>query len=262
LASAVGATKLRAATPEEIVELLGARPGSLGALGVQNAPVFADLELRGRARMTTGANRDGFHLRGVSVARDIPNAKFIDLREAREGEGSPLGGGPLQSAKAIELGHVFKLGNKYSKAMGAAVLDANGKSQILEMGCYGIGVSRIVAAVADACRDERGMLWPREVAPFAVHLVLLEREEAVVEAAESLYRELQNAGFDVLFDDRKESPGVKFADADLIGAPVRLMAGKTTKASGDFEIRTRASRDAEAVAASEVVEKVRAMLGA
>lgn len=262
LASATGAAKLRAATADEIVALLGARPGSLGAVNVQSAPIFADLELRGRERMTTGANRDGFHLRGASLERDIPNAGFVDLREAREGEGSPLGGGALQSARAIELGHVFKLGNKYSKAMNATVLDANGKSQILEMGCYGIGVSRIVAAVADACRDERGLIWPKEVAPFEVHLVLLEREEAVVEAAESLYRELQAAGFDVLFDDRKESPGVKFADADLIGAPVRVMAGKTTKASGDFEIRTRASRDAEVVAASEVVEKVRAMLGA
>ncbi len=261
LAGAAGATKLRAATPEEIVELLGARPGSLGAVGVQNAPVFADLELRERERMTTGANRDGFHLRGVSVARDLADAQFVDLREAREGESSPLGGGPLQSAKAIELGHVFKLGNKYSKAMNATVLDANGKSQIMEMGCYGIGVSRIIAAVADACRDERGLIWPREVAPFAVHLVLLEREEAVVEAAESLYRELQASGFDVLFDDRKESPGVKFADADLIGAPVRVMAGKTTKASGEFEIRARASRDAEVVAASDVVAKVQAMLG-
>ncbi len=262
LASATGATKLRAATPDEIVDLLGARPGSLGAVGVRNAPMLADLELRNRTRMTTGANRDGFHVRGVSVERDISGAQFVDLREAREGEGSPNGGGALQSARAIELGHVFKLGNKYSKAMNATVLDSNGKSQILEMGCYGIGVSRIVAAVADACRDERGLLWPKEVAPFAVHLVLLEREEAVVEAAQSLYRELQDAGFDVLFDDRKESPGVKFADADLIGSPVRVMAGKTTKASGEFEIRTRASRDAEVVGAGDVVARVRAMLGA
>jgi len=261
LAGAVGAAKVRAATPEEIVPLMGAKPGSLGAVNVRGVPIFADLELKGRACMTTGANRDGFHLRGVSVGRDIPGAAFVDLREAREGEESLLGGGVLESARAIELGHVFKLGNKYSKAMGATILDANGKSQIIEMGCYGIGVSRIVAAVADASRDERGPIWPRQVAPFEVHLVLLEKEAAVIEAAESLYSELVKAGFDVLFDDRKESPGIKFADADLIGAPVRIMAGKTTKATGEFEIRTRASKEAEVVAASAVVEKVWPMLG-
>lgn len=260
LSSAVGASKLRPATADEIVELLGARPGSLGAVGVKDVPIIADSELQGRTRMTTGANKDGFHLRGVSVARDIPNAKFADLREAREGELSPNGGGALQSAKAIELGHVFKLGNKYSKAMNATVLDSNGKSQILEMGCYGIGVSRIIAAVVDASRDERGPVWPAEVAPFSVHLLLLEKEDAVVELAESLYLELQSAGFDVLFDDRKDSPGTKFADADLIGSPVRIMAGKTTKVSGEFEIRTRSSRDAEVVGAGDVVAKVRAML--
>ena len=260
LAGAVGAAKLRAATSDEIVELLGARPGSLGAVGVKDVPIVADSELQNRAKMTTGANKDGFHVRGVSVERDIPGAKFADLREAREGESSPNGGGALQSAKAIELGHVFKLGNKYSKAMNATVLDSNGKSQIVEMGCYGIGVSRIMASVVDASRDDRGPIWPKEVAPFAVHLLLLEKEEAVVELAEDLYRELQKAGFDVLFDDRKDSPGTKFADADLIGAPVRIMVGKTTKTSGDFEIRTRASKDAEVVSASDVVEKVRAML--
>ena len=260
LGSATGAARLRPATADEIVALLGARPGSLGALGVKEVPIIADEELRGRARMTTGANKDGFHLRGVDVSRDIPGARFADLREAREGELSPNGGGALQSAKAIELGHVFKLGNKYSKAMNATVLDGNGKSQIMEMGCYGIGVSRIMAAVVDASRDERGPLWPAQIAPFQVHLILLEKEDAVIEATESLYKELLEAGFDVLIDDRKESPGTKFADADLMGVPIRIMAGKTTKANGDFEIRTRASRDAEAIAPGEVVAKVRAML--
>ncbi len=260
LASALGASKLRPATADEIVALLGARPGSLGAIGVKDVPILADSELQSRVKMTTGANRDGFHVRGVSVARDIPQAKFADLREAREGEMSPNGGGVLGSAKAIELGHVFKLGNKYSKAMNATVLDSGGKSQVLEMGCYGIGVSRIMAAVVDASRDDRGPVWPQEVAPYSVHLLLLEKEEAVVDAANSLYRELSEAGFDVLFDDRKESPGTKFADADLIGAPVRIMAGRVTKESGAFEIRTRASKEAQSVDAGDVVAKVRAML--
>ena len=260
LASAAGAARLRPATAEEIVALLGAHPGSLGAVGVKEVPIFADLELQGRAKMTTGANKDGFHLRGVSVARDIPAAQFADLREALAGEESPNGGGPLQSAKAIELGHVFKLGNKYSKAMNATVLDGNGKSQIVEMGCYGIGVSRIMASVVDASRDERGPLWPRGIAPFEVHLLLLEKDDAVIEATETLYKELVTAGLDVLFDDRKDSPGAKFADADLFGIPVRVMAGRATKANGDFEIRTRESRDAEPVAPTDVVAKVRSML--
>ena len=260
LSAALGAARIRPATPDEIHALLGAHPGSLGAVGVNDVPILADEALRGRTRMTTGANRDGFHLRGVAMQRDVPAAQFFDLREAREGEMSPLGGGALSSAKAIELGHVFKLGNKYSKAMGAQILDSNGKAQIMEMGCYGIGVSRIVAAIADACRDDRGPIWPREVAPFAVHLLLLEKEEAVVEAAETLYRDLRAAGFDVLFDDRKESPGIKFADADLIGAPVRITAGRVTKENGAFELRTRANKEADSIPANEVVGRVREML--
>jgi len=260
LKAALEMTSARAATPGEVFQVMGAHPGSLGAVGFDKARILADSELEGRTHMTTGANRDGFHWRGVSVERDVPAARFVDLREARAGEDSPLGGGALESARAIELGHVFKLGNKYSKAMGATILDAQGKSQIIEMGCYGIGVSRIVAAVADALRDDRGPLWPPEIAPFEVHLVLLEKDEAVIEATESLYAHLVEAGFDVLFDDRRESPGIKFADADLIGAPVRVTAGKTTKATGEFELRTRSSKDAVSIAPGDMVERVREML--
>ncbi|HEX8464460.1 MAG TPA: YbaK/EbsC family protein, partial [Abditibacterium sp.] len=261
VAGVLGASSLRAATSDEIFALLGAHPGSLGAVGLEKARVLVDAALEGRARMTTGANRDGFHLRGVDVARDIKIEQFADLREAREGEGSPRGGGALQSAKCIEIGHVFKLGNKYSKAMNAAFLDANGKSQILEMGCYGIGVSRIMAAVAEASRDERGPIWPASIAPFQVHLLFLEKDEALREIAENLYLELQKSGLDVLFDDRKESPGAKFADADLFGIPARIMVGRTTKENGNFELRTRASKDVEIVAPGEVLERVRALLG-
>ena len=260
-ASALGASNLRAATSDEIFNLLGAHPGSLGAVGVSSTKTFVDEALRNRKRMTTGANRDGFHVRGVDVSRDIPNATFVDIREAREGESSPLGGGPLQSAKCIEIGHVFKLGNKYSKVMGADFLDRNGKSQIFEMGCYGIGVSRILAAVVEGSHDERGPIWPRELAPFAVHLLLLEKDEAVVSLAENLYSELQNAGIEVLFDDRQERPGSKFADADLFGIPVRVMAGRTAKESGEFEIRTRAQSEVERVGAAQVLGRVRELLG-
>ncbi len=261
LAAATGATYLRAATADEIVELLGALPGSLGAVNLEKTWILADETLRGRARMTTGANEDGFHLRGVNIERDINVSSFADLREARAGEMSPLSGGPLESEKCIELGHVFKLGSKYSKAMGATYLDANGKKQTPEMGCYGIGVSRIMAAVVEAHHDDRGPIWPAQLAPYDVHLLLLERDDEVVAIAENLYAELQSAGLEVLYDDRAERPGSKFADADLFGVPIRVMAGRTTKESGALEVRTRANKDAETVAQSDVVAKVREMLG-
>ncbi len=260
LASATGASELRAATSEEIFELLGAHPGSLGAVGLEKTWVIVDEALRGRTRMTTGANEDGFHLRGVDIERDIAVTKWADLREARAGELSPRGGGPLESAKCIELGHVFKLGSKYSRAMNATYLDQNGKKQVPEMGCYGIGVSRIMAAVVEAHHDDRGPIWPAELAPFDAHLLLLERDEAVVKVAEELYAELQRAGLRVIYDDRTERPGSKFADADLFGVPVRIMAGRTTKESGELEVRTRQNKDAETVAQSEVVARVKAML--
>ncbi len=255
-ASVLGATALRAATGDEIFALLGAHPGSLGAFKVQNARIFADKNLENRARMTTGANKDGFHLRGVDVARDIEIEAFGDLREAREGEASPSGGGALQSAKCIEIGHVFKLGNKYSKAMKAEFLDGNGKAQILEMGCYGIGVSRIIAAVAEASRDERGPIWPPEIAPYAVHLLLLDKDDVTKGIAESLYTDLQNAGVETLYDDRNERPGAKFADADLFGIPTQIVVGKVARESGEVEIRARADKSSENLAVGDVVAAV------
>ena len=262
LSGVLATSQLRAATSDEIFALLGAHAGSLGAVGVADVQIIADEALRGRTKMTTGANDDGFHLRGVNIERDITVTTWADVREARAGEMSTQGGGALESAKCIELGHVFKLGNKYSKAMGAEFSDANQKKQICEMGCYGIGVSRIMATVVETHHDERGPIWPAAIAPFDVHLLLLERDEAVVQSAEKLYAELRSAGLDVLFDDRSERPGSKFADADLFGIPVRVMAGRATKESGDFEVRTRASKGAETVGASEVVgSRVRAMLG-
>ena len=261
LQNVLGAGELRAATADEIFELLGAHPGSLGAVGVENAPILADEALRGTTHMTTGANEDGFHLRGVHIERDIDVSKWADVREARAGEESPNGGGPLESAKCIELGHVFKLGNKYSKAMGATFLDKDQKKQTPEMGCYGIGVSRIIAAVVEAHHDERGPIWPPSLAPFDVHLLLLERDETVTQIADKLYDELRAAGLEVLYDDRTERPGSKFADADLFGIPARVMAGRTTKESGALEVRTRQNKDAQTVAPGEVVALVKELLG-
>ena len=237
LSGALGASTLRPATDDEIFELLGAHAGSLGAVGITKVPVVADEVLRDRSRMTTGANKDGFHLRGVDVARDLEVANWADIRNAKAGEQSPHGGGPLQESACIELGHVFKLGNKYSKAMNATFLDENGKTQICEMGCYGIGVSRIVAAVAEAYSNDRGVLWPQALAPFEVHLLLLDKDEELKAIAEKLYAELKAAGVDVLFDDRNERPGPKFADSDLFGIPTKIMVGKTTRESGEVEIK-------------------------
>lgn len=256
LTNALGAGKLRAATAEEIFDLLGAHPGSLGAVKLEKQTIIADENLRGRGRMTTGANKDGFHLRGVDVERDISVSQWADLREAKAGETSPKGGGPLQEARCIELGHVFKLGNKYSKAMDAGFLDENGKRRICEMGCYGIGVSRIVAAIAEAHRDDNGIVWPKAVAPFDVHLLLLEKDEATRAIAETLYADLKVANVDVLFDDRNERPGAKFADADLLGIPVQIVAGKTTKESGQVELRTRDKSLNETVTVDSILARL------
>lgn len=258
LAATLGAAAVRAAREEEIVSLLGAHPGSLGGVGVQNQTIVADESLRGRKRMTTGANQDGMHLRGVDVERDITVSRWADLREANEGELSPLGGGPLQVARCIEMGHVFKLGNKYTKAMNATILDESGSASIIEMGCYGIGCSRIMAALAEVSRDEKGIIWPAAVAPFDVHLLLLdERDEVLTAVTEKLYDELRALGFDVLFDDRPERPGAKFAEADLFGIPLHLVVGKTTKASGKVEVRRRGDKTMELVELDGVVEHVR-----
>jgi prolyl-tRNA synthetase len=253
LAGATGAGEVRAARENEIFDLLGAKPGSLGAVKVQNVRILADEALRGRERMTTGANNDGFHLRGVDIERDIEVTQWVDLRTAQAGEASPLGGGELKVSKCIELGHVFKLGNKYTKAMNAKFLDENGKEQIIEMGCYGIGVSRVVATIAENASDERGIVWPREIAPFQAHLLLLDKDAELVELAEKLYAELKAAGVDVLFDDRNERPGSKFADADLFGIPVQIVVGKTTRETGQVEVKQRADKSSQTVAVADVL---------
>ena len=254
LSGALGASTLRAANDEEIFKLLGARAGSLGAVGQQSTPVVADEALRNRSRMTTGANKDGFHLRGVDVNRDLEISNWADIREAKAGERSPHGGGVLQESPCIELGHVFKLGNKYSKAMNATFLDENGKAQICEMGCYGVGVSRIMAAIAEAHGSERGVLWPTSVAPFQVHLLLLDKEEELKNLAEKLYADLRAANVEVLFDDRNERPGSKFADSDLFGIPNKILIGKTTKETGEVEIKM--GEESVPVAPDDVVENI------
>ena len=210
-----------------IVEKIGAHPGSLGPVGLENIPIYADLELQGRTGLACGANEDGYHFIHVNMARELPNVSYHDLRMLNEGEKCPICGGTIKTARGIEVGQVFKLGTKYSEALGATVLDENGKSVVLQMGCYGIGVSRTIAAAVEQHYDDKGLVWPKAMAPYHASLVVVNvNNEEQMAAGEELYKRLQDAGFDILMDDRKERAGVKFNDADLIGLPVRITVGK------------------------------------
>jgi prolyl-tRNA synthetase len=226
LADLTRARQLRAASDAEIRSALGAGPGSLGAVGVRDIRVIADLALGGRRDMTTGANEDGFHLRGVDVARDLSVDDWLELREARAGEACPLCAAPLGVAKTIEVGHIFKLGTRYSEALGAAVLDEHGRSAPIVMGSYGIGVGRVAASIVERWHDEAGITWPVSVAPYEVVVSAVNPKELeVAEAAERVYEGLRERGVEVLLDDRDERPGVKFKDADLVGIPYRIVVG-------------------------------------
>jgi prolyl-tRNA synthetase len=236
----VEAETMRPAEIGEIKNLLGALPGSLGAVGRGDLFVIADEALRGRRDMVTGANEDGFHLRGIDVERDIEVKAWLDLREVKSGEGCPMCEKPISVHKTIEVGHIFKLGTKYSEAMGAIVQDEKGKSVKLVMGSYGIGLERNMAAVVEANHDENGICWPVNVAPYEVVVTVVKPKEVDChEAGERLYEKLHEAGIDVIIDDRKERPGVKFKDADLIGFPYRVTVGPKGIADGIFEFVRR-----------------------
>jgi prolyl-tRNA synthetase len=241
MAGFLGTTQLRPAEAEEIHRVLGAHPGSLGAVGVKDIPVYADSFLEGGYDLTTGANENGFHLRNVCVERDINVKSFVDLRTVQEGEPCPVTGKPLKIQTAIEVGHVFKLGTKYSEAMNAMFLDESGKSNPCVMGCYGIGVTRTLQAVIEQCHDEQGIAWPVSVAPYAVCITPLgnKPDSPVMKTAESIYHQLTEAGVDVILDDRDERPGVKFKDSELIGFPIRIGIGDRSLAEGEVEIKPR-----------------------
>lgn len=238
-----GAIEARPATPEEIVALLGAKPGSLGA--VVNVPatvkVLADERLRGANDMTTGANEDGFHFRSVSMERDIKVTSWFDLRTVKVGEPCPKCAKALKIRRAIEVGHVFKLGTKYSVPLNATFLDEAGQRAPLVMGCYGIGVTRTLQAVIEQCFDKDGIVWPVSVAPYQVCLTPLTvaPESEAMKLAEKLYTELTAAGLEVILDDRDERPGVKFKDSELVGFPIRVGLGEKSLAKGEVEIKPR-----------------------
>jgi prolyl-tRNA synthetase len=245
LIDAAAATAVRPATPEEIKEALGASPGSLGAVGVEGLTVWADEALRGRRSMTTGANRDGVHLSGVDVARDIPATGWADFREISAGEPCADCGEPLQVVRTVEVGHIFKLGYKYTEALDITVLGPDGGRIRPIMGSYGIGVERAIAAVVEAHHDEKGIVWPDEVAPYAAHLVAIgaNRDEAVRAAADGLHELAATSARDILYDDRDESPGVKFTDAELLGMPWILTVSPRSLAAGGIEVTRRETGD-------------------
>ena len=241
LARALGTPTFRAASADEIFAALGAHPGSLGAVGVTRFTVIADEALRGVFGMTTGANADGFHYRNVAIERDIPVKTWADLRSVKPGEACPVCGQPLKIQRAIEVGHVFMLGTKYSQALGALYLDEAGAQKPAVMGCYGIGVTRTMQAVIEQNFDKDGIIWPIAVAPYTVCLTPLSvaPQSPVMQLAEKLYAELTAQGVDVLLDDRDERPGVKFKDSELIGIPIRIGVGEKSLAKGVVEIKPR-----------------------
>jgi prolyl-tRNA synthetase len=268
LADHLAATAVRPAHPEEIRELLGAGAGSLGGVGARDRAreakaklfIVADLALKDRRNMTTGANKDDHHLRGVEVERDIRPDKWADLRSAVSGENCPrCEQGTLDVYKAMEIGHIFKLGTKYSASMGATVLTADGKPVPIVMGSYGIGVERIITAAIEQNHDENGIIWPKSLSPFDVIVTVTNVKDAALrEVAEQLYKDLQGAGLDVLLDDRDERAGVKFKDADLIGVPYRITLGKKASA-GLVELFERSSKTSEDVKLAEIVSHVQGL---
>ncbi len=262
LQTATGATQVRPAHPEEIRPLLGADAGSLGAVGVRNAPVLVDETLAAAAGMVTGANENDVHLEGVDVRRDIAGARLADLRKVKAGEGCTRCDGALELFKALEVGHIFKLGTKYSVSMKANVLLADGKETPIVMGSYGIGVERVMAAAVELHHDADGIVWPFSIAPFHATVLTMGKEPELARAAEEVAAALGRAGMEVLFDDRDERAGVKFKDADLIGIPLRIAVGKRGLAEGKVEWKLRRGKQVDLVALGDVEAQARALLAA
>lgn len=249
-------------TDEEVREVTGAAPGSCGPVGL-NIPVYADNGVRDLKNYIVGANEDGFHFRNVNHERDFKVTKIGDLRMAKEGDRCPQSNGRLKSYRGIEVGHVFYLGNKYSQKMGATFLDAQGKVQPFEMGCYGIGVTRTVQAAIEQSYDADGIIWPKSIAPFHVHMCVLDPKDAgLMAVADKFYEAMNAAGVEVLMDDRDERPGVKFKDADLLGMPVRVVIGKRGLDNNEIEVVDRKSKQIRKVHPEALLLTVQEVLAA
>ena len=258
LMDATGATDIRPAQPEEIRDALGALPGSLGAVSVTGHPIIADEALRSRRGMFTGANTDDTHLRGVEVERDITVGRWASLREVAPGDACVNCGHGLEVERGIEVGHIFKLGYKYSDALDIRVSGPDGKPVKPIMGCYGIGVERAMATAVEVHHDDKGIIWPVAIAPFEVVAVIAQQEDAAVAAAgEQVYQALLGSGAEVIVDDRRVRAGVKFSDAELTGIPFRVTVGKRGLAAGTAELTDRAAGSTVAIPLDEVAKHVR-----
>jgi len=255
------ASPLEMATEEEIRALIGAGPGSLGPVGLK-LPFIVDRSVAAMSDFGAGANIDDKHYFGINWGRDVELGQIEDLRNVVEGDPSPCGQGTLMLKRGIEVGHIFQLGNVYSQAMNCGVLGPDGKNVILEMGCYGIGVSRVVASAIEQNHDKYGIIWPDALAPFQVAIVPMNmhKSEEVKQAAEKLYTELTSMGIEVLFDDRKERPGVMFSDMELIGIPHTIVIGDRSMKEGNFEYKNRRNGEKVAVAMGDIVEHLKAQL--
>ena len=255
LATAVGASELRPALPEEI-RAVGAEPGYGSPLGVEGALVVADDAILDSPNLVAGANEEGFHFMNVNHGRDFEADLVADLASAEDGSPCPDCGGAMRAERGVEVGNIFKLGTRYSEALGARFLDSDGERKPVVMGSYGIGVGRLLACIAEEHRDEDGLIWPVSVAPYHVHLVAAEAGEK----ADGLYEELRSSGVEVLYDDRRESLGAKFKDADLIGIPLRLTLTPRSLQRGGVEIKVRGDAESHIVPIDDVVEVVRSKL--
>ena len=246
---------------QEVNQACGAYPGSCGPVGLQ-IPIYLDNGVRGLKNYVVGANENGFHLKNVNHDRDFKRTSFGDFRMAREGDRDPTGLGHLKAYRGIEVGHVFYLGTKYSEKMNATFLDATGKAKPIEMGCYGIGVTRTIQATIEQSHDADGIIWPVSIAPFHVHICALDtNDEKVMGLCNRLESELTAQGIDVLVDDREERPGVKFKDADLLGMPVRIVVGKKGLDQNQVEIVNRKTKEMKKVLPDAIVQETRALLG-
>ena len=253
LARLLKVTDVALADPATVQHVTGAPPGFAGPVGLQQARILADHAIRGMKNVVIGANKADTHYQNANLDRDFTAEQFADLRNAQAGDPSPRGPGTLTLAKGIEVGQVFLLGTKYSHKMNATILDDQGKERLAIMGCYGIGVGRTAAAAIEQNHDEKGIIWPFPIAPFHVHLLTVSQSEKTTETAARLYTDLMAAGIEVLWDDRTDRAGVKFNDADLIGAPFQLVIGDKGLADGVVEIKIRRTGIKSRIAPSELV---------
>jgi prolyl-tRNA synthetase len=247
--------EFRFARDDEILDKLGCQPGYIGPVGVVDLPIFADRSVAVMGDFVCGANEVGFHLTGVNFSRDVAEPTRVgDFRNVVVGDLSPDGRGRLELCRGIEVGHIFQLRTKYAEALKCSFLDESGQSRIMEMGCYGIGVTRIVGAAIEQGHDERGIIFPAAIAPFQVCIVPMAyaKSEAVRAAADALYAELTEAGIDVLLDDRNERPGVMFAEMELIGIPHRVVVGERGLAEGKLEYKGRVEAASQMIGRAEI----------